>query len=282
MSDQDMVMPDLRPAGLRSVSGGEPGKAPIVRRTIPLIAGFLALLSCLLGVDQVVRSGYFTIEKVQITSELEVADRALLERSSWRKISGNYLNVDLKEIETALEALPGVYQAVVRRVWPDALAIEVIETRAMAQYQEWSESSAIGTRQFINLPPDEVLQESPLLIGPGAYRDTLVNTFIETFPLLRAVDLEPKTLSVSPSGRWVLELALSGAPKANGFSVLLGRDDIRAKVERFTGSYAAVLKSKVNLIAKVDMRYANGFAVQWREGLDQNTYQLAAMVKNEN
>ena len=175
-----------------------------------------------------------------------------------------------------------VYQAVVRRVWPDALAIEVIETRAMAQYQEWSESSAIGTRQFINLPPDEVLQESPLLIGPGAYRDTLVNTFIETFPLLRAVDLEPKTLSVSPSGRWVLELALSGAPKANGFSVLLGRDDIRAKVERFTGSYAAVLKSKVNLIAKVDMRYANGFAVQWREGLDQNTYQLAAMVKNEN
>ena len=161
MSELGTKIPELRAVGGK-VFKGETIEGSMPQRRLPIVAGFFLLLITVLGIDHVIRSGYFTIQKVVIDPPLAVIDQGSIERETWRKISGNYLNVDLKTIETALENQPGVYQAVVRRVWPDTLSISAIETQVIAEYRQLDRSEEKVERQFINLPPQNDFSFRPL------------------------------------------------------------------------------------------------------------------------
>ncbi|MBT6070200.1 MAG: FtsQ-type POTRA domain-containing protein, partial [Proteobacteria bacterium] len=165
MSGLGTKLPELRAVGGK-VSKGETIERSEPRRRLPMVAGFFLFFMTVLVMDHVIRSGYFTIQKVVIDSPLLVISQGSIERETWRKISGNYLNVDLKTIETALENRPGVYQAVVRRVWPDTLSISVVETQVIAEYRQLDRSEEKVERQFINLPPQNGFSFRPLLRGP--------------------------------------------------------------------------------------------------------------------
>ena len=281
MSELGTKLPELRAVGGK-VSKGETFEGSMPQRRLPFVAGFFLLLITVLGIDHVIRSGYFTIQKVVIDPPLAVIDQGSIERETWRKISGNYLNVDLKTIETALENQPGVYQAVVRRVWPDTLSISAIETQVIAEYRQLDRSEEKVERKFINLPPQNDFSFRPLLRGPERYRAVVVDTFHEIFSLLAIVNLEPRSLSVGHSGQWELELRRSDLKSENRFRVYLGRDQIVEKIERLVFSFETVLSHKAGLISKVDMRYDNGFAVQWHDDPEDKKFQIASVIKDEN
>ena len=281
MSELGTKLPELRAVGGK-VSNDDTIERSEPRRRLPLVAGFVLFLMTVLGVDHVIRSGYFTIQKVVIDSPLLVISQGSIERETWRKISGNYLNVDLKTIETALENQPGVYQAVVRRVWPDTLSISVIETQVIAEYRQFDQSEEKVERQFINLPPQNGFSFRPLLRGPERYQAIVVDTFHEIFSLLAIVNLEPRSLSVGHSGQWELELRWPDLKSENTFRVYLGRDQIVEKIERFVLSFETVSSHKAGLISKVDMRYDNGFAVQWHDDLEDKKFQIASVIKDDN
>ena len=281
MSELGTKLPELRAVGGK-VSKGETIEGSMPQRRLPIVAGFFLLLITVLGIDHVIRSGYFTIQKVVIDPPLAVIDQGSIERETWRKISGNYLNVDLKTIETALESQPGVYQAVVRRVWPDTLSISAIETQVIAEYRQLDRSEEKVERQFINLPPQNDFSFRPLLRGPERYQAVVVDTFHEIFSLLAIVNLEPQSLSVGHSGQWELELRRSDLKSENRFRVYLGRDQIVEKIKRFVLSFKTVLSHKADLISKVDMRYDNGFAVQWHDDLEDKKFQIASVIKDDN
>ena len=67
---------------------------------------------------------------------------------------------------------------------------------------------------------------------------------------------------------------------ANQFLLLAGRDPVKEKVTRFASSYAMALRSRGDMIAQVDMRYANGFAVRWRDDSAVNQVQLAGLTES--
>ena len=236
-----------------------------------------ALLVSALTADQIIRSGYFTIESVTISHGLEHVDRGIVERTAWRSIHGNYLNVDLSQVENALESLPGIYQAMVRRVWPDALELRLVETQAMARFQTLQNPDGNSPDSYINLAPDQAMRVSPVLRGPREQRETLVHTFSSVMPLLQEARLEPLELSVSKSGRWALEVRSDSSLVPARFELLLGRDGVVEKVDRFTRSFTIALGDKADQIGRVDMRYVSGFAVQWKQGDTGTAVQLAGL-----
>ena len=61
------------------------------------------------------------------------------------------------------------------------------------------------------------------------------------------------------------------------FELLLGRDGVVEKVDRFTRSFTIALREKADRIGKVDMRYASGFAVQWEQEDAATAVQLAGL-----
>ena len=58
-----------------------------------------------------------------------------------------------------------------------------------------------------------------------------------------------------------VELVLS-----NGLRLVVGRDQIMKKMQRFLAVYRSDLQEKVDSVASIDLRYSNGVAVEWREG----------------
>lgn len=280
MSANSIGLPELRPVSNPTEPSDTPDTGPAGMRHWQCIAVLAVLLTTALAADQIIRSGYFTIEKVTVATPLAYVERGIVERTAWRSIQGNYLNVDLNRVETALETLPGIYRAMVRRVWPDALALGIVETQAMARFENLNNPEEISVDSYINLAPTHVLSASPVLRGPKVQRDTLVDVFFSIFPVLQEVGLAPLELSVSKAGRWALVLQPYDSPPDTNFALLLGRDGVVVKVDRFARSYSIALRDKADLISKVDMRYANGFAVQWHQDPVQAPVQLAGLSGN--
>ena len=50
----------------------------------------------------------------------------------------------------------------------------------------------------------------------------------------------------------------------NGVAVVLGRDDLAARVQRFLVVHEQALSRSTQKVAAVDARYHNGLAVRWR------------------
>ena len=224
--------------------------------------------------DQLFRPGRFTIERIHIHGNSARVDAQTVERTAWLALIGNYFTADLEEIENALVRLPGVYQAAVRRHWPDTLEISITEAGAIALWYA-TDGSALESRDYVNLPPDSNITLQPVLRSPTADRHTVIDAFLDLVSSLALLDLEVKKLSIDEAGDWVVVLQSASLQIPVELEIDVGRGNPVRKVDQFVAVFDSVLQDRLPDIERVDMRYDSGFAVQWRAG-GSGVVQLAA------
>ena len=215
--------------------------------------------------DQLFRPGRFTIERIHIHGNSARVDAQTVERTAWLALIGNYFTADLEEIENALVHLPGVYQAAVRRHWPDTLEISITEAGAIALWYA-TDGSALESRDYVNLPPDSNITLQPVLRSPTADRHTVIDAFLDLVSSLALLDLEVKKLSIDEAGNWVVVLQSASLQIPVELEIVVGRGNPVRKVDQFVAVFDSVLQDRLPNIERVDMRYDSGFAVQWRGG----------------
>jgi len=224
--------------------------------------------------DQLFRPGRFTIERIHIHGNSARVDAQTVERTAWLALIGNYFTADLEEIENALVHLPGVYQAAVRRHWPDTLEISITEAGAIALWYA-TDGSALESRDYVNLPPDSNITLQPVLRSSTADRHTVIDAFLDLVSSLALLDLEVKKLSIDEAGDWVVVLQSASLQIPVELEIVVGRGNPVRKVDQFVAVFDSVLQDRLPDIERVDMRYDSGFAVQWRAG-GSGVVQLAA------
>ena len=232
------------------------------------------LMTGVVLVDQLLRPGRFTIERIDIHGSSVRVDAQTVERTAWLALIGNYFTADLEEIENALVRLPGVYQAAVRRHWPDTLEISITEAGAIALWYA-TDGSALESRDYVNLPPDSNIILQPVLRSPAADRHTVIDAFLDLVSNLSPLGLEVKNLSVNAAGDWVVVLQSASLQIPVELEIVVGRGNPVRKVDQFAAVFDSFLQDRLPDIERVDMRYDNGFAVQWRGG-GSGVVQLAA------
>jgi cell division protein FtsQ len=79
--------------------------------------------------------------------------------------------------------------------------------------------------------------------------------------LLRPQGMVVSKLELRDRGSWFLTTE-------DGIEVLLGRDNLVDKMQRFMTVEQMLLQDRRELIARVDLRYSNGMAVAWREPVE--------------
>ena len=232
------------------------------------------LMTGVVLVDQLLRPGRFTIERIHIHGNSARVDAQTVERTAWLALIGNYFTADLQQIENALVCLPGVYQAAVRRHWPDTLEIAITEAGAIALWYA-TDGSALESRDYVNLPPDSNITLQPVLRSPTADRHTVIDAFLDLVSSLALLDLEVKKLSIDEAGNWVVVLQSASLQIPVELEIVVGRGNPVRKVDQFVAVFDSVLQDRLPDIERVDMRYDSGFAVQWRAG-GSGVVQLAA------
>lgn len=168
---------------------------------------------------------------------------------------GGFFNVDVDAVTDAVESLPWVSSVSVQRVWPDALHVTVREQTALARWHNHSlvsEQGELFTPAVATIPAGLVELQGP---------DSTVVQVAEVFRVFREIlqpaQLEMKRLVLSPRRAWTLELN-------SGEVVLLGREVVQQRLERFVQFYPQI-EGEPAALQQVDMRYPNGFAIQWQK-----------------
>ncbi|GIU23229.1 cell division protein FtsQ/DivIB [Shewanella sp. MBTL60-007] len=177
--------------------------------------------------------------------EIQVALQDLMQRS--------FFSADVNQVQDALEGLPWVYQASVRREWPAKLKVYLVEQKPVAHWNGDDWLNIYG--EVFDAPAKEGIPNLPFLTGPEEQSKSVLTTYQQLGELLRINGFNLQSLSLSPRHAWHAQLN-------NGIKLELGREDKMARIQRFIHVYPQLTKQDKQ-VAIVDLRYDTGLAVGW-------------------
>lgn len=177
-----------------------------------------------------------------------------------------FFKTNVDDIKQGVESLAWVYGTSIRRVWPDTLRITLEEQVALAT---WENNALVNEHGEIFTPlissfPDGL----PAFFGPDGDQVVITRSYKALRDILSNENLTIVRLEMDE--RRAVRILLD-----NGVELMLGRTGRQKVLRRFVRAYRKLLAKKVDAIAKVDLRYSNGFAVHWKPAPD------TAAVKQE-
>lgn len=208
------------------------------------------------------------IERMSVVGQFKYLDSELLKEHVSRFVGEGFLSADLESMKQFIELLPWVYQVRVSRVWPGEINV-VIEEQVAVSY--WNNEGFINAQGQLFIPQKvDMTLPIPALGYEGLLED---QDRLDMFKLFQYIqqelmisNLEAVQLKQSLRGAW--EVTLS-----NGVGVALGHIDLASearrslddKLERVGKLFMAKSNIAIENIEKLDTRYPNGIAVQWKE-----------------
>lgn len=195
---------------------------------------------------------------------LRYASSDAIRQAVRRQIGGNFFTVDLETVRNAMQSVPWVRQASVRRVWPDALVVDIEEHRP---YGIWGESRLMNTNGELftaNIGQAEEDGPLPVLSGPQGSELAVKRRYEDLRRWLAPLGRTPESVTLSPRYAWSVRLD-------DDTTLMLGRDQgvpIEERVKRFAAVYARVAEKFDRKADVIDLRYPSGFAVRSVKLLD--------------
>ena len=223
-----------------------------VRRVIFILISVALLIW---GVVELRKPDTLPIKKIHALGSFVKVDEAMLRTVIAKVLDGGYFAVNVTEVQHAVESLAWIKSASVSRIWPDTISISVVEEQATAV---WAKGGLVNQQGAVILPFEETYPTGlPEFNGPVGMQRNMTEFYKHAHAVIEPLELEITSLNLDSRGAYVLELS-------NGIELLLGREHIHSRLERFARVYKKVLVKRATEIAKIDMRYSNGLAVGWR------------------
>lgn len=231
-----------------------------VANTVFVLAGVGALTA---GLAWLMRSPVFPIRSIQLEGDLARNSVPTIRANAAPRLAGNFFSVDLQQGRAAFETVPWVRRAVVRRVWPDRLAVRLEEHRAVALWlgEDGAERLVNSFGEVFEANVGDVEDDNlPVLSGPEGSAAQMLTLYQRLQPALAQLDLVMQRVHLSGRGSWRLELD-------SGATLELGRGsaaDLLARTERFVRTVATVTTRWQAPLEYADLRHTDGYAVRLR------------------
>lgn len=208
---------------------------------------------------QLASGALLPLETVRFNGELSRVSEADLQRAVEPHVEGGWLAADVQPIRRAVESLPWVQAAAVRRVWPDALRVTITQHEPLAR---WGTEALISSRGELFSPASRPA-DLPALAGPQGSADRVLSTYRTLRSLLNRVGLELTELRLDERRSWRGRLAA-------GTELVIGRDAPVDRVARLVAAWPR-LDRRGPTAQRVDLRYPNGFAIRWQSNGGDDT-----------
>lgn len=209
------------------------------------------------------RSPWLNIRAIQLEGELQRNSVASIRANATPRLQGNLLAMDLERARDAFEAVPWVRQATLRRVWPDRLAVQLVEHRPVALWLgDDGNARLVNDRGAVfEANVGDVEDEAlPEFSGPEGSSAQMLALYRRLTPLFAQHGMQPVSMQLSGRGSWSLELD-------SGATLRLGRgseDELAERAERFLRSIEQVTARFQRDLEYADLRHADGYAVRLR------------------
>lgn len=197
---------------------------------------------------------HWPLSRLRVTGQFERVPAEQLQQALAPHARAGYFAVRLAQARYAVEQLPWVESAVVRKQWPDVLEVQVVEHRPFAR---WGQDRLLSERgHLFPLPPDLADARLPWLDGPDARTGDVVELYNQAREMFAPLGYGVTRLGMDARGSWSLTLD-------NGTEVVVGRQDAQMRLARFVRVLPQLLARQARPLQRADLRYTNGFALAW-------------------
>ena len=204
-----------------------------------------------------VASDRWPLRTLRVQGTLRNVDEQQLRATVLPFAKRGFFAVPLEDAQAAVARLPWVERAEVRKHWPDILEVRVIEHRPFARWGSdrlLSEHGNLFPVRGIRVPAT-----LPQLGGPDTRVHDVVALYNESRTLFASTGHDVRALRLDARGSWSLTLT-------GGTEVMVGRSDARPRLGRFARLLPQLLAQPQGVLRRADLRYTNGFALQWDQG----------------
>jgi cell division protein FtsQ len=243
----------------------------IFKRSVLVLILLIMLVVLINEKEKIIQLIDHPIERMSVVGKFSYLDTESLKEHISRFVGEGFLSADLESMKQFIELLPWVYQVRVSRVWPGEINV-VIEEQVAVSY--WNKKGFINAQGQLFIPQKvDMTLSIPKLSYQGLLEDQERLDIFKLFQYiqqeLKISNLEAIQLKQSLRGAW--EVSLS-----NGVDVVLGQIDLTNnirkslddKLERVGKLFMVKTNIALENIEKLDTRYPNGIAVQWKETLE--------------
>lgn len=241
---------------------------PIDVRLMQLSAnliGALAIIALAVALSHwLARLPVFAFKAIQIEGDVARNSVATIRANAAPRLAGSFFSIDLAKSRAAFEAVPWVRRAVVRKVWPDTLAVQLEEHRPLALWaaDDGNDKLVNSHAEVFEANVGDVEDDNlPRLAGPEGSAPQMLAMLRRLQPVLARLDAgDIEQLTLSGRGGWRAELD-------DGAVLALGRgsdDEVIARTERFVRTVAQVSAKYARPLESADLRHADGYALRLR------------------
>ncbi|PID33652.1 MAG: cell division protein FtsQ [Thiotrichales bacterium] len=217
-----------------------------------------------------ISSGYFwiqnpenlTIKSVEVTGDLSILNKKQLEPIIESYAKTNLYLLDVEGLEKKIESNPWVHSASMTHVWPDKLTVRIYEQKPVAY---WGDKAMLAENgEIIDAVLEDNLNDLPLLYSPENKGRNMASGFLKIRKMMKGFPIKLVEFKEDARGSWKIKLE-------NGMTLKVGREHQEKRLRRFMVVYQQSLKTVIEKISVVDLRYTNGLAVQWKKGLSSDS-----------
>lgn len=241
------------------------GRTPpsAIRNLTGWLYTILVMIVLVGGFQWLINTPRFPIRQIDIaesnnTAFLHISDSEL-EQARQDSIVGNIFSVNLNKVKARFEQIVWVEKVEVSRVWPDTIAVRIVERTPLAR---WNDTQLIDTQGTVfSAVIDDIL---PHFYGTENSERLMIEQYRHLQASVSSLGLKIEQLFCDERHAWQLLLN-------NGITVKLGRNDTRERMFRFAQYWQETLAPQADRIEYVDMRYRNGFAVRMNKNVAEQT-----------
>lgn len=247
------------------------------------VASAFVLLAGVWVSNGVIAKGSWPINSIQIDGEFQRIAVEQVQSAVVPVVSGNFFSVDLEKIRESAESQPWIKRAVVRKIWPDRIQVQVLEYIPLAH---WASGQLIDdSGEIFTTPQADNLSGLPWLGGPEGMESEVLRLFAQGQIELQGTGLTIRRFELSKFD--FIEIGLNsnmqlkvGLKENNKLSV---NNNERKGIARTDQIFVERLKKFVSLLPQlrerypdgllsVDLRYSNGMAIEpVRRGQDDES-----------
>jgi cell division protein FtsQ len=197
----------------------------------------------------------FPVDTVKIVASYQHVTRKQIESVLTRYVDDSFIVFPVARLKADLAALEWAEHVQIERIWPGTLKITLAEYAPVAI---WNEFLMTADGKVFNVGKEKVDSVLPRLSGPKQQQTEILQMYEKLSKLLSTYNLHASTLQLRDNQAWELSLT-------NGVLIRLGKRDLEKRLTRFCRAWPAVFADKPEQLSSVDLRYARGMAVQWKQ-----------------
>jgi cell division protein FtsQ len=225
----------------------------VLRIFVWLLALSLVALPVVAVLNGWVGAERWPLAKLRVHGEFKRVPAERLQEVVLPYAKSGFFAVKLQDAQDAIETLPWVESAQVRKQWPDVLEITLVEHKPFAR---WGKDRLLSEQGKLFATPQKLQDLAlPDLEGPDSQTEEVVALYNDARALFAPAGVDVTRVSMDARGSWSLLLS-------NGTEVVVGRDDARSRLQRFVRVLPQLANQQVP-IERADLRYTNGFTLSW-------------------